>query len=81
MSRDGGNELVAGVGVERPRAASEEQDATSEGQRETVSDDKPQNSGEELEAELERLRVVIEQQKETISFLEGQNEAMTWRIV
>ena len=74
LSCDGGNELEAGVGIERPRAASEEQDATSEGQRETVSDNEiePHNGREELE----RLRVVIEQQKETISSLEGQNEAI-----
>ena len=76
LSRDGGNELEAGVGVETSRAASEEQDATSEGHREAVSDDEPHNGGEELEAELERLRVVIELQKETISSLEGQNEAI-----
>ena len=76
LSRDGRNELEAGVGG--PRAVSEEQSVISENQGETVSDGEiePHNGGDEPEAELESLRAVIEEQEITISFLEGQNETI-----
>ena len=75
LSRDGRNAL------ERPRAVSEEQNVIKEGQKDTTSDGdiEPHDSGdggEELEAELERLRAVVEEQKETISSLEEHNETI-----
>jgi len=61
LSRDGRNAL------ERPRAVSEEQNVIKEGQKETASDGEIEShDGGDGGEELERLRAVVEEQKETI---------------